>query len=294
MRSTIVGILVNALLAIVKGAAGFLGNSYALVADAIESSADVLSSLIVFSGLRIAAKPRDDNHPYGHGKAEPLAAAIVSIALIGAAVMISVQSVHEIITPHHAPEPFTLAVLVLVIMVKEGLFRYVFDVGQQVGSTAVKTDAFHHRSDAITSAAAFVGIAVALVGGAGWESSDDWAALFAAVIIFYNAYRLFVPAIAEVMDAAPPRHIEERVRLVAQSVEGVIGLDKCLVRKLGFDLYVDLHVVVSGDISVRKGHEIGHSVRDAICKDNQRIVDVLIHIEPEEELNKSGRRITRG
>lgn len=157
MRSTAVGILVNALLAVCKGTAGFLGNSYALIADAIESASDVISSFIVLIGLKIASKPRDENHPYGHGKAEPLAAAVVALALIGAAITIAIQSLHEIITPHHAPEPFTLIVLVAVIAVKETLFRFVFKVGNEVQSTAVKTDAWHHRSDAITSAAALRG-----------------------------------------------------------------------------------------------------------------------------------------
>ncbi len=284
MRSTAVGILVNALLAVCKGTAGFLGNSYALIADAIESASDVISSFIVLIGLKIASKPRDENHPYGHGKAEPLAAAVVAMALIGAAITIAIQSLHEIITPHHAPEPFTLIVLVAVIAVKETLFRFVFKVGNEVQSTAVKTDAWHHRSDAITSAAAFAGISIALMGGAGWESADDWAALFASVIIAYNAYKLFTPAMAEVMDTAPSPHMVEDVRRVALAVDGVIGLDKCYIRKMGFDYFVDLHVVVDAELTVRRSHAIGHSVKDAIRKADPRISDVLIHIEPEDVL----------
>lgn len=286
MRSTAIGIIVNALLAICKGVAGFLGNSYALIADAIESASDVISSFIVFIGLKIATKPRDENHPYGHGKAEPVAAVVVAITLFGAGITIAVQSVHEIITPHHAPEPFTLGVLVFVVIVKETLFRFVFRVGLEVQSTAVKTDAWHHRSDAITSAAAFVGIAIALVGGIGWESADDWAALFASVIIAFNAYKLFTPAMAEVMDSAPSPHILADIRKVALSVDGVIGLDKCYVRKMGFDYFVDLHVVVAADLTVRRGHDIGHKVKNAICSTNPRITDVLIHIEPDDVLKR--------
>ncbi|MFZ4621513.1 MAG: cation diffusion facilitator family transporter [Bacteroidota bacterium] len=281
IRSAIIGIFVNAGLALTKGLAGFFGNSYALIADAIESASDVVSSMIVVSGLRIAIKPRDENHPYGHGKAEPIAAMIVALSLVGAAVTIVVQSLHEIITPHHAPAPFTLIVLVVVVVTKESLFRFVFSVAQDVQSTAVKTDAWHHRSDAITSAAAFIGIVIALIGGKGYESADDWAALFASVIIVYNAYHLFMPALDEVMDAAPSPQIEEEVRKVAMSVSGVIGLDKCFVRKMGLDYFVDLHVVVNGDLSVREGHLISHNVKDTVCASNPRIVDVLIHIEPE-------------
>ncbi len=281
IRSTIIGIIVNAALALVKGLAGFFGNSYALIADAIESASDVVSSLVVVSGLRIAQKPRDENHPYGHGKAEPIAAMVVALSLVGAAVTIVVQSIHEIITPHHAPEPFTLIVLVVVVLTKESLFRFVFTVAEDVQSTAVKTDAWHHRSDAITSAAAFVGILIALLGGKGYESADDWAALFASVIIVYNAYHLFMPALNEVMDAAPSPTIEDRVRTVALSVDGVLGLDKCYVRKMGLDFFVDMHIVVNGSLSVREGHLISHHVKDAICASNPRIVDVLIHIEPD-------------
>jgi len=286
IRSTIIGIITNLLLAITKGLAGFFGNSYALIADAIESTSDVFSSIIVLSGLKIASKPRDANHPYGHGKAEPIAAVIVSLALFGAAITIVIQSVREIITPHHAPEPFTLIVLIGVVIIKESLYRFVFKVGIEVQSTVVITDAWHHRSDAITSAAAFIGITIALIGGGGWESADDIAALFASAIIAYNAYKLLKPALDEIMDAAPPPHIEDNVRKVALSIEGVKGLDKCYVRKMGLEYYVDLHVVVSGEISVRYGHGISHNVKDAILSSNPRISDVLIHIEPEDVLNK--------
>jgi len=284
MRSTIIGIISNMLLAVTKGIAGYLGNSYALIADAIESTSDVFSSIIVLSGLKIATKPRDANHPYGHGKAEPIAAVIVGLALIGAAIIIVLQSVKEVITPHHAPEPYTLIVLTLVVIVKESLYRFVFSVGREVQSTAVMVDAWHHRSDALTSAAAFIGISIALLGGDGWESADDIAALFASALIVYNAYRMLKPAINEIMDIAPPPHIEENVRNVALSIAGVLGLDKCFVRKMGFEFYVDLHIVVSGEINVRQGHDISHRVKDAILSSNPRISDVLIHIEPEDVL----------
>ena len=287
IRSTIIGIIANLLLAVTKGLAGFFGNSYALIADAIESTSDVFSSIIVLSGLKIASKPRDANHPYGHGKAEPIAAVIVALALFGAAIVIVIQSVREVITPHHAPEPFTLIVLVGVVIIKELLYRYVFRVGIEVQSTAVMTDAWHHRSDAITSAAAFIGISLALIGGEGWESSDDIAALFASAIIAYNAYRLIKPAINEIMDAAPPPHVEENVRKVAMAIEGVAGLDKCYVRKMGLEFYIDLHVVVSGEISVTQGHWISHKVKDAILSSNPKISDVLIHIEPDDVLKKT-------
>jgi cation diffusion facilitator family transporter len=280
MRSTLVGIGANVGLAAIKMTAGVLGHSYALIADAVESSMDIASSLIVWLGLRYSIKPPDEDHPYGHGKAEPLAAMAVSMALFAAAAGVAIESVREIRLPHHAPAPFTLVVLVLVIVVKELLFRYVFKVGDSTQSTAVKTDAWHHRSDALTSAGAFVGISVALVGGPGYESADDWAALFAAFIIGLNAYLLLMPALAELTDAKPDPALEAQVRAVAERHPDVVGTHKCHVRKMGFDYYVDLDVIVNGEITVTRGHEIAHDVQDAIRAANPLFSKVLIHVEP--------------
>jgi cation diffusion facilitator family transporter len=281
LRSTLAGITINVFLAAAKGITGFLGNSYALIADAIESSTDIFSSLIVWGGLKISAKPPDKDHPYGHGKAEPIAAILVSLALFAASVLIVIQSIHEIITPHHAPAPFTLIVLIIVVVVKEMLYRFVFRVGNDIKSTAVVSDAWHHRSDAITSAAVFVGISIALIGGKGFESADDYAALFASVIISFNAYRIFKPAFDEIMDTAPHESIKEQILNTALDVNGVVGLDKCNVRKMGLDFYVDLHVVVDANISVKEGHFIAHEVKDFIISKFPSIHDVFIHIEPE-------------
>lgn len=283
IRSTLIGIFTNLILALIKGITGAVGNSYALIADAIESLSDVITSIVVYSGLRIAAKPPDDNHPYGHGKAEPMTAAVVSIALFIAAAVIIIQSINEIITPHKAPAAFTLYVLAGVIFIKEGLFRFVFKVGENIESGAVKSDAWHHRSDAITSAAVFVGISIALVGGDGYESADDWSALIASFIIIFNAYRLFQPAVKELMDSSPSPEIENKIRTNALLVEGVIALDKCRIRKMGFDYYVDLDIIVDGEISVRSGHKIAHRVKDQLTKSIPEIANVLVHVEPDDE-----------
>lgn len=251
-----------------------------MLADAVESASDIASSLLVYGGLRIAVAPPDADHPYGHGKAEPLTALLVSILLLLAAAGIAIQSLREIATPHHAPAPFTLVVLVCVIVIKESLARFVLNVGDEVGSTALRTDAWHHRSDALTSAAAFVGISVALAGGKGYESADDWAALLASGIISWNAVRLLRPALAEVMDAAPPPETFAAVRSAASGVAGVEGLDKCHIRKMGFDFYVDLHIYVAGERSVSQGHEIAHRVKDAVRTSYPKVKDVLVHVEP--------------
>ncbi|MBA4250966.1 MAG: cation-efflux pump [Chlorobiaceae bacterium] len=281
MNISILGIIVNALLAIIKGVTGVVGNSYALIADAIESLFDVFSSIIVWIGLRISTIPPDEDHPYGHGKAEPIAAIVVAIALLGAAFGIAYQSIQEILTPHHAPASFTLIVLVVVIIVKEVLFRTVLKVAKDVDSTAVKNDAWHHRSDAITSAFAFVGISIALIGGDGYEMADDYAALCASVVIVFNAVKLLLSAVNEVMDIAPSSEIEKLIRDTAINVEGVVELDKCKIRKTGLFYFVDLHVVVDGNISVKEGHYISHLVKDEIMKTEPKVFDVIIHIEPD-------------
>ncbi len=277
------GIAVNASMALVKIAAGLVGHSYALIADGFESTLDIFSSLIMWGGLKVAARPPDESHPYGHGKAEPIAAVAGSVSILVAALLLSVESVREILTPHHAPAPFTLLVLIVVVAVKEGLFRVVSNSGKMSHSTALKTEAMHHRSDALTSAAAFVGISIALIGqknGRGWESADDWAALFACVLIAFNGIRLLKPALYEVMDTAPPREVVERVREVAAAVAGVADIERCRIRKMGLEFYVDLHVGVNGDISVRDGHSIAHLVKNAVRAADPAIADVLVHIEP--------------
>lgn len=281
-KSTIVGIALNSVLAVGKITGGILGHSFALVADGIESLADVFSSLIVYFGLKYAVKPRDENHPYGHGKAEPIAAVAVGVALVGAGISIAVQSIREILTPHALPAPFTLIVLAGVLVVKESLFQYVIRVGSGIGSTAVQADAWHHRSDAITSGLAFVGISIALIGGNGWETADDWAALVASCIILYNAFLQIRPALAELSDEAPPKTIQDEVKNRARLVPGVVNLEKCFVRKMGFEYFVDLHVVVDGDLSVRDGHRIAHKVKDAIMSAYPGISEVLVHIEPDD------------
>jgi cation diffusion facilitator family transporter len=210
LRAAGIGMAVNVLLALIKIVTGILGHSYALTADGIESTTDIISSLVVWTGLKISALPADEHHPYGHGKAEPMAGMVVATALVGAAIFIAIQSVREIITPHHSPAWFTLLVLAVVIAAKETLFRFVFKVGNALTSTAVKGDAWHHRSDAITSTAAFVGITIALVGGNGYESADDWAALLACFIILFNGYRIFRDALDEIMDAVAPSELQKR------------------------------------------------------------------------------------
>ena len=275
------GALVNTGLSAVKILAGVFGHSYALIADGIESSLDIASSLVIWGGLRYAAKEPDRDHPYGHGKAEPVSALIASTALTGAALLLAVLSVREILAPEHAmPSAIGLGVVVVVIVIKEFMFRRVVAVGDEIGSNAMRADAWHHRSDAITSLAALVGILVARIGGPGWERADAWAALFACTVIGYNGYRLVAPALAEIMDTAPDPGIVEKIRRTADGVGGVAGVEQCRVRKMGLEFYVDLHIGVEGTISVTDGHEIAHRVKDAVRAAEPRVADALVHVEP--------------
>jgi cation diffusion facilitator family transporter len=274
------GLLINAVLVLVKLIAGIVGHANALVADAVESSADIFSSLIVWMGLSIAARPADEDHPYGHGKAEPLAAAVVSLMLLGAAIGISILAIREIRTPHHLPSPFTLFVAAGVIIVKEILYRRVSRVGKDVGSTAVTADAWHHRADAVSSLAAFIGISIALIGGRGWEAADDWAALVAAILVAVNGVRTLRPAISGLMDEAPDTTVKVRAMEAACSVDGVRKVENLKLRRSGLGFYVDLHVQADPVISLEDAHEIAARVKYAILDAIPNAVNVLVHMEP--------------
>jgi cation diffusion facilitator family transporter len=275
------GMGLNAALCAAKIGAGIIGHSYALIADGVESLLDIVSSLLIWGGLKVAARPPDASHPYGHGKAEPVAAILGSVMILGAGVGLAVESVHAISVPPPAPSPYTLAVLVVVVIVKEFHSRRVRKVARETHSMAMEADALHHRTDAITSAAALVGITVALRG---YPAADSWAALFACAIIGYNGLLIFWPSLSDLMDTAPPENIQERVRTASLTVKGVAETEQCRVRKMGLEYYVDLHVKVDGEITVTEGHGIAHLVKDAVREAVPEVADVLVHIEPAKKL----------
>ncbi len=283
INATYFSIISNACLALVKGVAGYFGNSYALIADAIESTTDIFSSFLVLFGIKYSNKPADENHPYGHGRAEPLITFLVVGFLITSATIIAYESILNIGTPHALPKSWTLLFLGVIILWKEFSFRKVMLRANQSNSSALKADAWHHRSDAITSIAAFIGISVALLMGKGYESADDWAALFAAGFILYNSYLIFRPALGEIMDEHVYDDLIDKIRVVAHRVPGVRDTEKCFIRKSGMKYHVDLHAVVDGQIPVREGHDIAHQLKDTLRAELPELGHVLIHIEPHHE-----------
>lgn len=274
------GVGLNLLLAIVKALGGVLGNTYALIADAVESLADVFSSVMVWLGIRWAAAPPDEDHPYGHGKAEGLASLVVALFLLAAAAWIAVHAVREILTPHRVPAPWTLLLLAGIVAVKWAFSRRLHAAGEQAGSGALQAEAWHHVSDALTSGAAFVGIAIALIGGPRYAQADDWAALTACAVVALNGLLIGRRAVGEMMDVAVAPELAVAVRRVAARVPGVRGLEKCRVRRSGLSHLVDIHVEVDGTLTVREGHEIARAVKRALLAADLRVTDVLVHIEP--------------
>lgn len=280
IRYMLIGLFVNVFMAAVKITIGILGCSYALIADGIESVMDIFSSAVVLGGIHISTLPADKNHPYGHGKAESLAAIIASSALLIAGAGIAVKAIIEIFKPHHVPAGYTLLVLMGVITTKEILFRFIFSIGQSVHSASIKTEAWHHRSDALTSVAAFIGISIAIIGGPRYASADSWAALAASGIIGFNGLSLLRDALNEIMDRAPSFQIEQTIRQLAQKVDGVVAVEKCRARKSGLYLFVEIHIQVNGQMPVDQAHAIAHRVKNLLTQSPLNIADCLVHIEP--------------
>jgi cation diffusion facilitator family transporter len=283
IKATYFSMIGNTSLAIIKGLAGFFGNSYALIADAIESTTDIFSSFLVLFGIKYSNKPADENHPYGHGRAEPLVTFLVVGLLITSATIIAYESIQNIGTSHALPKSWTLIVLGFIIIWKEYSFQTVMKKSLITNSSSLKADAWHHRSDAITSVAAFIGISIALILGKGYESADDLAALFASFFIIYNSYLIFRPALAEIMDEHRYDDLAENIRKVSLNVKGIIGTEKCFIRKAGMKYHVDLHAIVDANITVKEGHDLAHKLKDKLIAEILEIGYVLIHIEPKDQ-----------
>jgi cation diffusion facilitator family transporter len=282
IRAAQAGMLVNAALAAVKLVAGILGHTYALIADAVESSADIFSSVIVWRALDIAEREPDEKYPYGYGKAEPLGTAAVAMMLLLAAAGIAIQAVREILTPHQTPAPWTLGVLIAVMVVKFVLSSRVSQIGNAIDSTAVRADAWHHLSDAITSGAAFIGIAIAVLAGPGWESADDWAALAATLVIGYNGVSMLRAAAHDLMDRTSGDALLNSIRAAALEVPGVLAVEKVAARKAGLGHRVTIHIQADPSTSLHDAHALGGRAKARIREVLPAIDSVLVHMEPYE------------
>lgn len=280
LKATYFSIISNTLLAAIKWIAGYFGNSYALIADAIESTSDILSSTLVLVGIKYSSMPADENHPYGHGRIETLVTFLVVGFLIISSIIIARQAIININTPHELPKIYTLIVLAGIITWKEISYRLVMKKSKETKSSSLKADAWHHRSDAITSVAAFIGITIAIILGKGYESADDWAALLASVFILYNCYLIIRPALGEIMDENIHDETVIKIREISKNVKGVLATEKCFVRKSGMKYCVDLHITVDSLMSVKDGHSISHNLKDTLQQKMPEISNILIHVEP--------------
>ena len=281
IKTVYFSIISNASLALIKWLAGFFGHSYALIADAIESTSDIFSSILVLIGIKISNKPADKNHPYGHGRVEPLVTFAVVGFLVVSAIIIARQSIINIQTPHHLPKFFTLIILGIFIVWKEISYRFVIKKSKETKSSSLRADAWHHRSDAVISSAAFIGITLALIFN--YPAADDWAALIASMFILYNSYHIFRPALGEIMDEYTHDDVVNQIRAIAQNVGGVVDTEKCFIRKTGMKYHVDLHITVNSQISVKEGHDISHKVSNKLKETLPELSNVLIHIEPNDD-----------
>jgi cation diffusion facilitator family transporter len=293
--SAMKGILVNGGLGASKLAAGIFGHSYALIADACESFADVMSSSVTFFALKKAEEPADPEHPAGHGRAETLASAVTALLLVVVGGLIFYQSALSLYEPRKAPNPLTLLVLVPVIITKEYLFHWMRARGKKIGSLAVVAEAWHQRSDAVTSIAALTGIIFAWVGGPSWSHADSWAALAASVWLSGTGLYLLGPTLHELMEGSVDPSLLKFISDTSENCPGIKGVDKVWVRKLGMRLMVDLHVEVDPNISVQEGHRLSHEVKAKLQAELPQVRDVMVHVEPYDvDRPKRPFRIQRG
>ncbi|WP_062049761.1 cation diffusion facilitator family transporter [Bacillus sp. JCM 19034] len=278
-----VGIVGNIILAIVKAIIGLMSNSKALIADAAHSASDVIGSVVVLIGVRAAKMPPDRDHPYGHGKAESVAAIIVSVLLFIVGFEIAVRAIQSFFEPVVVPKMMAIYAVLLSIIVKEAMFRYKHYLGKKYKSEALITDAWHHRSDVFSSLAALVGIGAALLGGylnITWlVYGDAVASAFVAILIAKMAWSLGQQSIHNALDHV--LHDEDTVEMkrAAQEVDGVMNIDEFYAREHGHYVIIDIKIAVHPYITVEEGHAIGKKVKERLLEDKQ-VQDVLVHINP--------------
>ena len=271
---------VNLLLMVMKFSGGFLGNSQALIADGVESMIDLLVSAIFMIGLSYSLKPPDSGHPFGHGRTEALTSCLASLIIFAAGVIVAYFSVIQIFSENNPPEFFTLPLLAVVIILKFFLYHRIRKLRSYKNSLTLSSEGRHNMLDAITSFVAFFGISLSIGGGAFWAKADEVAALLTCLFIWYNAAWILKKAVYELLDGSLPDELIDPMRETAALTEGVLEVEKCLLRQSGVHLFLEIHLKVDPDLTVEKGHQIAHIVKDSLLHNHIRLVEVVVHIEP--------------
>ncbi len=283
-RVTILGLVANLALSGLKFAAGFLGNSQAVVADAVHSLSDTISDLAVIVGSLYWHKPADHDHHYGHRRIETFVTLFVGAMLLAAAggiVRQAVLSFQE--QPTGPPGLIAIAATITSIVVKEFLYRWTERVGRQTGSQAMIANAWHHRTDALSSIPALAAVAGSYLFPACWFL-DGAGAIVVSLFILYAAYGILRPVVHELLDASASPEVLSRVQKVSEETDGVLQVHKLRSRLCGTALHLDMHVVVNGDIPVSKGHDIAEDVKERLLREDLNVADVVVHIDPDERM----------
>ncbi|MGO9596596.1 MAG: cation diffusion facilitator family transporter [Isosphaeraceae bacterium] len=291
VRATWLGLGANLVLGIAKLTGGVVGRSYALISDAVNSLGDVFTSVAVLLAFRVAQKPADDEHPYGHTRAEAIAGSNIAVLVIVSALLVGYGAIRGLVDhPREIPPVWTLAIAGANVIIKEALYQYNFRLGRRAGSIAIIANAWDHRADALSALAVLAGLLVVRLGGDRFLAIDALAGLFVVAVILTSAVRLLWSSAQELMDAQADPAFVEQIRAVAAAVEGVKRIDKLWVRKSGLEYLVDIHTQVDAGKTVDEGHRISHLVKDELLDRFTNLRDVLVHLEPYPHAHERSRR----
>ncbi|WP_146393185.1 cation diffusion facilitator family transporter [Allorhodopirellula solitaria] len=279
-QAALLGLVVNLVLGVVKLVGGILGSSFALIADAVNSIGDVVTTLVVLFALRVAQRPADAEHPYGHSRAEGIAASNVALLVIISAVLVGWEAIQRISTEHTVPPAWTLWIAGGNVIIKEGLYRYKVQVGKRTGSASIIANAWDHRSDALCALAVLIGLAAVRFGGPRFAWADEAASLVVVAAIVWTGVQLFRASASELMDVQANPDLVDRMRAAAVEVDGVENVETLWVRKSGLEYFADIHIEVDQALTVAEGHRIGHRVKDHLLEQFISLRDVLVHLEP--------------
>lgn len=279
-RAALLGLAINLSLGIVKLVGGILGSSFALISDAVNSLGDSLTSLVVLGGLWYAQRPPDEEHPYGHTRAEAVAASNVALLIIISALFVGWEAITRSEIHQQLPPVWTLWIAGGNVVIKLVLYDYKLRVGRRTKSSVIIANAWDHRSDAMCSLAVLIGLGVIRWGGPAYAGVDVVAALVVVVVIVWSGVELFRNSVSELLDPQADAELVQRVRERAMAVSKVRGIDKLWVRKTGVEYLVDIHIEVDGRLTVEEGHRIGHVVKEKLIQEFACLRDVLVHLEP--------------